>query len=75
VSVEDSKCHRDIDAAQPEALSLFTPRIRDQSILAVAVDKRSAWTAMREGAIVDAAGTMDAGVGSESLMMMSSLGG
>jgi hypothetical protein len=56
------------------ALSLSTSRRRAQGTLAVAVDKSSAWNAMREGAIADAADMMDAGVGSES-WMMSFLGG
>jgi hypothetical protein len=58
--VADSKCHKGHRCcyAMSVALSLFTPRR-----LAVAIDKRSAWTAIREGATVDTAGTMGAGVG------------
>jgi hypothetical protein len=58
----DSKCHKDIDAGRSMALPLFTPKRRAQSTLAVAIDKGSAWNAMREGAIAGAAETTDAGV-------------
>ena len=48
----DGKCHKNIDAAQP-GRSVALPRRHGQSTLAAAIDKRSAWTAVREGAIVD----------------------